>query len=181
MTLLPVFCFSTIFHWPGTLMPNDTSIRPRTGGLRILVLDDNCDAADSLGQLMALWGHEPVIAYGGQTAVELARIYRPDVALLDLAVPHINGFEVGVQLRQQPESKDVVLIAVTGFDGTDLRRRSLSCGFAHYLVKPVDPEDLRTMLERLNARLVPKILRGKATRKMPLTKRGLKEDGGARP
>jgi len=130
--------------------------------------------------LMALWGHEPVIAYGGQTAVELARIYRPDIALLDLAVPHLNGFEVGLQLRQQAESKDVVLIAVTGFDGPDLRRRSLTCGFAHYLVKPVDPEELRTLLERLKARLVPKPLRGKATRKIPFSKRGLKEDGSGR-
>jgi DNA-binding response OmpR family regulator len=162
-------------------MPNDTSIRPRTGGLRILVLDDNCDAADSLGQLMVLWGYQPVIAYGGQTAVELARIYRPDVALLDLAVPHINGFDVGVQLRQQSESKDAVLIAVTGFDSPELRRRSLTCGFAHYLVKPVDPEDLRTLLDRLRARLLPELPSGKATKRVALPKRRLPDGGGGKP
>ena len=161
-------------------MANDTSFRPRNSGLRVLVLDDNCDAADSLGQLMTLWGYEPIVAYGGQTAVELARIYRPDVALLDLAVPHINGFDVGLQLRQQAESKDVVLVAITGFDGADLRRRSLNCGFAHYLVKPVDPEDLRTLLDRLKARLMPKPLSAKATKKVPLQKRPRGDGGIAR-
>ncbi len=155
----------------------DTTIRPRFG-LRVLVLDDNCDAADSLGQLMALWGHEPIVAYGSQTAVELARIYRPDVALLDLAVPHLNGFEVAVLLRQQSESKDVVLIAVTGYDGPDLRRRSLTCGFAHYLVKPVDPDELQALLDRLKGRLLPRVPPGKATRKvMRPKKRGGAEDG----
>lgn len=162
----------------GTAMPNDTIIRPRTGGLRVLVLDDNNDTADSLGQLIALWGHEPIVAYGGQTAVELARIYRPDVALLDLAVPHLNGFEVGVQLREQSESKDTVLIVVTGFDSAELRRRSLACGFAHYLVKPVDPEDLRVLLERLKGRIMPKPPKGKGTRKLPLPKGRRVEDGG---
>lgn len=154
----------------GSAMPSDTTIRPRAG-LRVLVLDDNSDAADSLAQLIGLWGNEPIVAYGGQTAVELGRIYRPDVALLDLAVPHINGLEVGVQLRSQPESKDTVLIAVTGFDAPELRRRSLVCGFAHYLVKPVDPEELRALLSRLKDRLLPAPATAKPTKKVRRPKR----------
>ena len=105
-------------------MPNDTRTAPRTGGLRVLVLDDLADNADSLAHLLRFWGHEPVVAYEGPTALQLARVKRPDVALLDLAVSGMDGFEVARQLRQMSESKDVVLFALTGHGGSEMQRRA---------------------------------------------------------
>src|SRR5262249_48507414 len=103
-------------------MLSQTRVSPRTESLRILDVDDDCDSADCLVELLSLWGHQPRSAYDGQTAVDLARVFRPDVALIDIAMPGMNGFEVGRQLRLQSESKDVVLIALSGYADADYRR-----------------------------------------------------------
>jgi CheY-like chemotaxis protein len=155
-------------------MPNQTRISPRTDALRILVLDDHCDSADCLAQLLSLWGHQPCVAYNGPAALELARVHRPDVALLDIAVPGMSGFDVAQRLRAQPESKDVILIAISGYSDPDYRRRSLVYGFRTYFVKPVEPEALRISLEHLRARLIPGArphLPARPTDRLPIIKR----------
>lgn len=152
-------------------MPAETRLEPRQGGLRVLVLDDNRDAADSLGQLVQIWGHQAFVAYDGPAALELARRCRPDVALLDLVLRTMTGYEVAERLRRQPESKDVVLIAVTGRGDAQARRRACVAGFAQHLLKPVAPELLQRVLAAMHERLVgtPRPVRpAKGTGRMPL-------------
>jgi two-component system CheB/CheR fusion protein len=118
-----------------------------------------------------LWGHEPRVAYNGAQALELARVHRPDVALLDLSLPRLNGYDVAVQLRRQPESRDAVLIAITGHAELQARRRASACGFARFLVKPVEPDALETLLTELRDRLLgatSKRRKSKATGRMVL-------------
>jgi CheY-like chemotaxis protein len=156
-------------------MPDQTRILPRTEALRILVVDDHCDSADCLAQLLTLWGHQPRVAYDGAAALELARTFQPDVALLDIAMPGMSGYELARQLRLQSESKDLVLIAITGYGDAEYRRRSLVFGFAAHLVKPAEPETLRVLLEQLRARLIPGTrprLPARPTDRLPVLRRG---------
>jgi CheY-like chemotaxis protein len=140
--------------------------------LRVLILDDNKDCADNLALLLGLWGHEAFVAYDGLHALELARIHRPDVAILDLAVHGMDGFTLAEHLRRQPESKDAVLIAITGPWEAESRQRSAVSGFTHHLLKPVDPDTLRDLLAVLLAdSLKERRPKPKSTGKMPLPKR----------
>ena len=91
--------------------------------LRVLIVDDCCDAADSLHILMGLWGHESRVAYVGTTALALSRNFLPDVILLDLGMPGMSGLQVARLLRQQGETADALILAVTGFGrGEDILR-----------------------------------------------------------
>jgi signal transduction histidine kinase/ActR/RegA family two-component response regulator len=114
---------------------------------RILVADDNRDAADSLAFMLRIAGHEVCTAYDGRQALELMESFRPGVAVLDIGMPRLNGYDTARMLRQEPFGQDVMLIALTGWGQPDDRARSLAAGFDHHLVKPVDPP----MLERLMA------------------------------
>ena len=114
---------------------------------RILVADDNRDAADSLAFMLRIAGHEVCTAYDGQQALESIESFRPAVAVLDIGMPRLNGYDTARMLREQPYAHDMMLIALTGWGQPDDRARSLSAGFDHHLVKPVDPP----MLERLMA------------------------------
>src|ERR1700757_1947822 len=109
-------------------------------GLRVLVLDDNQDCADSLAALLGCWGHQVCVAYDGQSALEQARIHCPSVALLDLGVRGMDSFAVAKRL--QSETKGIVLIAITGSGDPESRQHSVACGFAHHLIKPVDLNQL---------------------------------------
>jgi len=113
---------------------------------RILVVDDNRDAADSTGTLLLLWGHEVRVAYDGAKAVALAQEYRPDVCLVDIGMPGMNGCQVAEHLRRKPELKGTLLVAMTGFDREDDRALCEEAGFDDYLVKPVDMTALRGIL-----------------------------------
>ncbi len=113
---------------------------------RVLVVDDNVDAADMLVMLLQTFGHEVQAAYNGQTALEIAVQYEPDFVLLDIGLPDMNGYEVARRLRQQPQTKDVRLIAMTGYGQDSDRQRSQEAGFDHHLVKPVDPQKLQDLL-----------------------------------
>jgi CheY-like chemotaxis protein len=117
--------------------------------MRVLVVDDDADAADTLAQLLGFWGHDVFVAYDGPTALELARLRGPDVVLLDLAMPGMDGYAVAKQLRRQMDAQNLVLIAVTGRGETEVRRRSVACGFAHHLLKPLDLNSLRDLLASL--------------------------------
>jgi PAS domain S-box-containing protein len=119
---------------------------------RILVVDDNQDAANSLAMLLRMKGHEVRIAYDGLEAVEAAAAYQPDVALLDVGLPRLNGFDVARRIRQTDKDRRVILVALTGWGHEEDRRRSKEAGFDHHLVKPADPDDLDRVLESLASR-----------------------------
>jgi two-component system CheB/CheR fusion protein len=115
--------------------------------LRILVVDDNEDSADSMALLLALDGHEARIARDGLQAVEVAAQWTPDVVLLDIGLPKLDGYEAARRIRaQRPGVDGVMLIAITGWGQDDDRRRSRDAGFDAHLTKPVDYLDLKKLL-----------------------------------
>jgi signal transduction histidine kinase len=123
--------------------------KPAEGdGRRLLVVDDNRDAADSLAMLLNLDGYQVSTAYTGQDAIAAANASRPDVCILDLGLPDISGYEVAQQLRRTPGLESMRLIAVTGWGQDEHRQRALEAGFDHHLTKPVDPEQLNRLLQK---------------------------------
>jgi len=109
----------------------------------VLVVDDNVDAA---GTMAELWGHEVRVAHEGPAAVEEAVRFRPEVVLLDIGLPGMNGYEVARQLRQEAGLSATLLIALTGYGQEEDRRQAHHSGFAHHLVKPVDLARLQALL-----------------------------------
>ena len=128
-----------------------------TGGLlTVLGLSSNwspllhrSDSATSLSILLNDVGYEVRTAEDGMQALETAANFRPDIALLDIGMPKLNGYEVARQLRQQPWGREVLLIAVTGWGGADHRQQTAQAGFDHHLTKPVDPAALTRLLVSL--------------------------------
>jgi DNA-binding response OmpR family regulator len=120
-----------------------------TDGLRLLVVDDNRDAADTLSLLLHYWGHQPVVAYDAATALRAAVAEPPDAVLLDLGLPGCDGFGIAERLRQTHGLGTVPLVALTGWADQEHRVRAAECGFDLYLVKPVDELDLQAVLARL--------------------------------
>lgn len=118
--------------------------------LRILVVDDNLNAAESLAMMLNMAGNETMTARDGQEALEVAETFRPNVIFLDIGMPKLNGYEVGRRIRQQAWSKDIVLIAITGLGKEEDKRRSLEAGLNHHLIKPVSS----TVIEQLLAEVV---------------------------
>jgi PAS domain S-box-containing protein len=118
---------------------------------RVLVVDDNEDGADSLAMLLRLGGHEAHTAHDGLAAVEAAQRLRPDVVLLDIGLPGLNGYEACRRIREQPWGRDLKLVAVTGWGQEEDRHRSREAGFDTHVVKPVDPDVLQTLLASLPA------------------------------
>jgi CheY-like chemotaxis protein len=123
-------------------------LEPQSPGLRVLVADDNRDAADSMQRILALFGHEVRVAYDGSTALRLGEQFRPRVALLDIGMPGTNGYEVARALRRS-QGPRVTLVAVTGWGQEADRRRSSEAGFDHHLTKPVDPGTLNHLLAQV--------------------------------
>jgi len=116
---------------------------------RLLVVDDNKDAAESMSMLLEMWGHDVAYAYDGPTALETAEQWRPEAVFLDIGLPGMDGYEVAERLRELPQAKDAVLIAITGYGQEDDRLRSLRAGIDHHLVKPVAPDALRSLIDSL--------------------------------
>jgi CheY-like chemotaxis protein len=116
--------------------------------LRILVADDNRDTADSLQRVLALYGHEVRVAYDGAAALSMGEQFRPRVAILDIAMPGTNGYDVARALRSR-HGGELTLVALTGWGQDADRRRALDAGFDYHLIKPVDPNELNTLLGRL--------------------------------
>jgi PAS domain S-box-containing protein len=120
--------------------------KPAGAALRVLVVDDNLDAANVLKLLVEEAGHLVRMAHTGPTALAAALDFRPDVMLLDIGLPELDGFEVAKRIRQEPLLHDIVLVAVTGYRPAEDRQRMQEAGFDHYLVKPADFEKLRQVL-----------------------------------
>lgn len=116
------------------------------GSLRILVVDDNRDAAESLAMMLALSGHQTEVAHGGEEALRTAASFVPDVVLLDIGMPGMNGYEVAGCLRTMPACAHAMLVALTGWGQEEDKRRAVEAGFDHHLTKPVDPEHLMQVL-----------------------------------
>lgn len=115
-------------------------------GLRILLVDDNQDAAVSLSMLLKLQGHDVQVAHDGLSALEVARSYQPHVVFLDIGMPGMDGYEVARRIRQQPGMEKVVLAALTGWGQQEDRRRTSEAGFNHHLVKPPELKALEGVL-----------------------------------
>jgi CheY-like chemotaxis protein len=114
-----------------------------------MVVDDNKDAADVLATLLELEGHRVLVETDPCAALERARDEKPEVMLLDIGLPTLDGYELARRLRQAPETASATLIALTGYGRDEDRRRSHQAGFDHHLVKPVDPERLSSLLSSL--------------------------------
>jgi DNA-binding response OmpR family regulator len=110
--------------------------------IRVLIVDDNVDAADSLALFLKIAGYQTRVAYDGRTAVEMAEILKPAVVLLDLGLPYLNGHEVARRLRALPWGRTARFIALTGWGQEEDVLRSRQSGFDEHLTKPVDPEVL---------------------------------------
>ena len=113
---------------------------------RVLIVDDNRDAADSLAMLVEHGGHTALVAYDGATALEAVERERPDVVLLDIGLPQMDGHDVCREIRKAPWGRTMRVIALTGWGQEDDRRKSREAGFDAHLVKPVDFEKLLAQL-----------------------------------
>ena len=117
--------------------------------LRVLVADDNRDAAESLATLLGLLGHVVRIVHDGAAAVEAGEDFRPDVILMDVGMPRLNGYEASRRIRQQPWGREVTIVALTGWGQEGDRERSREAGGDGHLVKPVSLPDLQKLLGEL--------------------------------
>lgn len=113
--------------------------------LRVFVVDDNKDAADSLAMLVQLWGHDVERGYDG-SALQRIQAYRPDVILLDIGMPKMDGNRIARTLREDKHHQSALIIAVTGYHDEARRLFAKEAGFDHYLIKPVDPSVLEKLL-----------------------------------
>jgi len=115
--------------------------------LRILVVDDNRDSAETLTMLLELMGNEMSVAYDGEQALAIANETKPDVVLLDIGLPKMNGYDVARLIRQQPWGRNPILVAITGWGQTEDKELSRESGFDHHLVKPVDHDHLIKLIQ----------------------------------
>jgi CheY-like chemotaxis protein len=114
----------------------------------MLIVDDNVDTAETMALLQGLRGHCTRTAHTGVAAIELAIEFLPEVVLLDIGLPGMDGYEVARKLRALPQLDGVFLVAMTGYGGEQDKARSKEAGFDQHMVKPADPEVLRAWLER---------------------------------
>ncbi len=121
-------------------------MEPARKGLHILIVEDNPDSAFSTALLLRLYGHEVRMVHDGRAALQVIGEDPPDVVLLDIGLPGLDGWEVARQIRRPPEQKKPFLIAITGYGQEEDRRRSAEAGIDLHLVKPVDPLELQEIL-----------------------------------
>lgn len=117
----------------------------RERSLRVLIADDNEDAADMLAQLVRMRGYQVAVAHDGLEAVSSAASFMPDVALLDIGMPELDGHQVAAELRKE-RGADVTLVAITGWGDGEAKQRASSAGFDHHLTKPIDLDGLISWL-----------------------------------
>ena len=130
-----------------SLKPAELGSQPAaTAARRVMVADDNKDAADSLAMLLELAGHEVRVARGGRAALSLAQTFRPDVALVDIGMPDLNGYDVARQLRRERWGTGIYLVALTGWGRDDDRQQAKEVGFDRHMTKPVDPDEVDKLL-----------------------------------
>src|SRR5215207_6317427 len=123
-------------------MPEPIASPTSTTPPRVLVVEDDPESLQMMGALLSLWGYEPKLAPDGTIGLTRAEQERPDVVLLDLGLPGIDGFEVARRLRRMPGGDEMLIVAVTAYRGEEHRRQATEAGFDKYLMKPVDIETL---------------------------------------
>jgi DNA-binding response OmpR family regulator len=123
--------------------------------LRVLIVDDNIDTAGSLALLLRIWGHEVRTTHDGLSAVDLSLEFRPDAVVLDIGLPHLDGFEVAARLRALPEFERTLIVGSSGYSRESDRRRAAEVGINLYFVKPFDPWRLESILDSHRAGLEP--------------------------
>jgi len=114
---------------------------------RVLLIDDNVDAAESLAQLLALSGHDTRTAGDGLRGIRVAQDFKPEFVFCDLGLPGMSGYDVARELRLLPFGRDIVLAALTGYGQPGDREKSVQAGFDAHLVKPVDPSVIESFLD----------------------------------
>jgi CheY-like chemotaxis protein len=134
----------------GARTPERSPATPKK--LRILVADDNADAATSLGELLSGRGHDVRVVHDGAEALAAARTFQPDVAFLDIGMPKVHGYEVARRLREETATRRTLLVALTGWGRDDDRQRAKEAGFDRHLVKPPEPAEIDRILEGAPAR-----------------------------
>jgi PAS domain S-box-containing protein len=122
-------------------------------GLRILVVDDNVDGAESLSLLLALGGHETAVAHSGPEALEMDRRFRSEVVFLDIGLPEMNGYEVAKRFREETASRRTVLVALTGWGSEEDKRQAMAAGFQFHVIKPVDIATVESVLTQVRGAL----------------------------
>ena len=137
---------------PAAARRDARSPRSQRAQARILVADDNRDAASSLATLLSLEGHDVRVANDGEQAVAEAERFRPDVALLDIGMPRKNGYEVAREIRVREWGREMLLVAVTGWGQSEDKRRAKEAGFDHHFTKPLDLDALSAFLANALAR-----------------------------
>jgi DNA-binding response OmpR family regulator len=139
---------------PRRVSPNQVHTQLSFGRqtMRVLIGDDNRDAADTLATILRLWGHEVRVAYDGTSALVVAHLFRPHVALLDIEMPKMNGGEVALNLRRQAGLEGMILVAESASDPTDVRLARYDRVFDAYLGKPCDLQRLEELLQAGDSR-----------------------------
>lgn len=115
--------------------------------LRVLIVDDNTDTAGSLSVLLRMWGHEVRSTHDGRSALELCMEFRPDAVVLDIGLPHMDGFEVATRLRALPDFERTLIVGSSGYSREADRQRAAEVGIDVYFVKPFDPWRLESILD----------------------------------
>ena len=129
--------------------PNIDSRARSAARRRILVVDDNVDGAEALTTLLDIMGNHTQAAHDGLHALDAAETFRPDVILMDIGMPKLNGFDACRRIREQPWGKEIVIVACTGWGQEDDKRMASEAGFNFHMTKPIDPGALETMLADL--------------------------------
>jgi CheY-like chemotaxis protein len=131
-------------------MTSHDDLEPKSGrGRHILLVEDNSDSREVLGMLLEMWGHRVDVAEDGRRAVRKAIDLRPELALIDIGLPEMDGYEVARRIRSDAAGKSMRLVALTGYGQPDDRARAIEHGFDAHLVKPVDPERLARVIATL--------------------------------
>jgi DNA-binding response OmpR family regulator len=115
---------------------------------KILVVDDDRDSAEMIAEFLAMQNYEATFALDGRMAIAIALEIMPDMALLDITLPDMTGYELARQLRAQPSLSGLLLVALTGWSGPEHEAKSLEAGFDHHMVKPIDFAKVQRLLER---------------------------------
>jgi CheY-like chemotaxis protein len=123
-------------------------MRPQVTGRRVLVVDDNADAAETVAAYLRLEGHEAKVVTESAEVLGSARVFEPQVVVLDIGLPGLDGYQIARQLRAQPHMRDALLIAVTGYGREEDRASAAAAGFDCHFVKPADPLEIQAAIDR---------------------------------
>jgi CheY-like chemotaxis protein len=130
-------------------VPARTAVEGHGGPVRVLVVDDNADVAEGLMMLLELLGHRVRVAHDGVAALDAVRVNVPDLMLIDIGLPGMDGYELARSVRQDPRLKGAVLVALTGYGREEDKRKAIEAGFDDHLVKPLTVETFQKLLGRL--------------------------------